>query len=86
MNSPRFRLESKIYLGRLGVWSPRFILDIYLFTIGFFEIIFLNVYIRRITARGGALGCIKIAPLGLFGSYLDYFCLSKSPFQAKVSL
>jgi hypothetical protein len=28
MTSPRFRPESKIYLGRLGVGSPRFILDV----------------------------------------------------------
>jgi hypothetical protein len=46
--SPRFildvKMESKIYLGRLEVRSPRFILDAYLFTIGFFEIIFMNIY------------------------------------------
>jgi hypothetical protein len=42
---PSNRPESKIYLGRLIVRSPRFILDIYLlFTIGFFENIFLNIY------------------------------------------
>jgi hypothetical protein len=37
--------QSKIYLGRLIVLSPRFILDVYLFTIGFFEMIFfMNIY------------------------------------------
>jgi hypothetical protein len=41
---PSIYPESKIYLGRLGIRSPRFILDVYLFAIGFFEIIFLNVY------------------------------------------